>query len=635
MTDSFPVKRGLQMISKNHKKYLTILLINILIFLSLSCICSADTILARGNRKELKLSGKIIELRKGKVSILGEDGKITNVNWDNIVSITIGDQVFVTLATEERVFGSLKLENGQVIINSASMGIIKSDQAKIVAIERKKQEVSPSLAILPQEMSAKTGAEMPPASHQKPLGENLAKAGKEQQSSRPLSKEVVAQPFPSPAPTLLNSAELEDTVIEVWNGTRAKNLAHQTQSLLRQEGFWVAKIGNYVDFGATKTMIYYRPGAERVARELARKVFPGAGLETSMELKKDIDIRILLGADLLERPQLMTRPENGSPPASPFSETPPATDELMATVRGKGDQSAPSAEGTQEENKEEGKKETEKATEAGKKPTTIGEQEEKHVDETFVRDEKVVLPQGKLDTELNVSYIDNSHLNYLGARDRTLDFPVTLRYGITNKLLGLVTVPVAIGWAEIPGETKTTIHQTAGLGDISFGLQYQVLTERVIRPDVALFLLAGSDTGKGGYLLPITLTPLGTGFWQINPGISFVKTVDPVVLFGSLSYTHFFDRAGFQPGEAINPVLGTGFAINDETAISFKLAGSFMTWPRFHGDYFGSLLTPFSFYFTVDKYITNNSYLEPVVGIGLTSDAPNFSFGLTYVCRWF
>ena len=66
-------------------------------------------------------------------------------------------------------------------------------------------------------------------------------------------------------------------------------------------------IGNHVDFSAAKTMIYYRPGAERVAREVARTVFPGAGLKPSKKLKKGMDIKILLGGDLLQRPQLMAR----------------------------------------------------------------------------------------------------------------------------------------------------------------------------------------------------------------------------------------------------------------------------------------------------------------------------------------
>ncbi|MBM4294111.1 MAG: transporter [Deltaproteobacteria bacterium] len=414
----------------------------------------ADLISTNIDNKEIKVSGKVIDLKNGKVSLLGDDGNITDINWNNINSLIISDRVFVTFTTDERIFGSLKLENGKILINSASMGVIKSTPNNVIAIERKKREISPGLNISPRE---------------------------------------------------------------------------------------------------------------------------------------------------------------------------------MAVIRGKGQLPSPPAETRQEDRTTA----PTKASESVKNLTTIGERGEKRPEETFVRADKVVLPKGKLETELNVSYYDNSPLGLLGSRDRTLIFPLTARYGITNKLLGLVTVPLAIGWREIPGETKTKTHAASGLADISFGLQYQILTERVVRPDLMFFLLASSNTGKGGYQLPTTQTPLGTGFWQINPGLSFVKTVDPVVIFGSLSYTHFFEKSGFQPGEAINPVLGTGFAVNDEVAISFKLAGSCITRARYRGEEFGRVLTPFSFYFALDKYITNKSYLEPSVGIGLTTDAPDFSFGLSYVHRWF
>ena len=71
----------------------------------------------------------------------------------------------------------------------------------------------------------------------------------------------------------------------------------------------MAKIGNHLDFGATKTVIYYGPGAERVARAVASAFFPGAELEPSLKLKQGTDVKILLGADLLARPQLMARLE--------------------------------------------------------------------------------------------------------------------------------------------------------------------------------------------------------------------------------------------------------------------------------------------------------------------------------------
>ena len=156
-------------------------------------------------------------------------------------------------------------------------------------------------------VAAKTEAEPPAARYQEPLGASQATAGPVQPPLAPKSKEVAAQPLTSPAPTPLTAAELMDTAIEVRNGTWTKNLARQTRSRLSQEGFTVAMIGNHVDFGAAKTIIYYRPGAERVARAVGATVFPPAELEPNLKLKKGMDIKILLGADLLKRPQLMAR----------------------------------------------------------------------------------------------------------------------------------------------------------------------------------------------------------------------------------------------------------------------------------------------------------------------------------------
>ncbi|MFA4902018.1 MAG: LytR C-terminal domain-containing protein [Desulfobaccales bacterium] len=134
------------------------------------------------------------------------------------------------------------------------------------------------------------------------------------QNALPQEKTAPSQP---PAPVAqtprprsfepLTASELEYTAIEVLNGTRTPHLARRTRTLLDLEGFSVARIGNYINFGAEKTIIYYRPEAQRVARVLGETLFPGAGLEPSMKLHKDIAVKILLGADLLERPQLMAR----------------------------------------------------------------------------------------------------------------------------------------------------------------------------------------------------------------------------------------------------------------------------------------------------------------------------------------
>jgi Flp pilus assembly protein TadD len=115
----------------------------------------------------------------------------------------------------------------------------------------------------------------------------------------------VTRKLPTPEP--LTAAELIGTPIEVRNGTWTRNLAHEVRSLLNLEGFTVAVIGNHIDFGAKKTIIYYRPGTEKVARALASKFFPMATLESSEKLNKDMGVKILLGADLLQYPNLMAR----------------------------------------------------------------------------------------------------------------------------------------------------------------------------------------------------------------------------------------------------------------------------------------------------------------------------------------
>ncbi len=123
-------------------------------------------------------------------------------------------------------------------------------------------------------------------------------------------------PPPTPAKTLVQpgvtlaaptAAELIASVIEIRNGTRSRMLAHQTRDRLSQQGFHVGMIGNHIDFGAETTVIYYRPGTEKVAQALDSQIFPGAPLVESYKLRKGVAIKILLGRDLLAQPQTMAR----------------------------------------------------------------------------------------------------------------------------------------------------------------------------------------------------------------------------------------------------------------------------------------------------------------------------------------
>jgi Tfp pilus assembly protein PilF len=157
----------------------------------------------------------------------------------------------------------------------------------------------------PKLLTAPAAAKQQAKQSQTVSQENAVQHQRQSQFSAPRAQAPAPRARAPLAP--LTCAELVDTAIEVRNGTHAPLLARQTRTLLNLKGFTVAKIGNHIDFGAEKTTIYYRPEAERVARALSSTLFPGAGLEPDMKLPHDITVKILLGADLLERPQLMAR----------------------------------------------------------------------------------------------------------------------------------------------------------------------------------------------------------------------------------------------------------------------------------------------------------------------------------------
>ena len=54
-------------------------------------------------------------------------------------------------------------------------------------------------------------------------------------------------------------------------------------------------------------MIYYWPGAEKVARALSSEFFPGAQLTPNSGLNHGMAIKVLLGSDLLDKSKLMSR----------------------------------------------------------------------------------------------------------------------------------------------------------------------------------------------------------------------------------------------------------------------------------------------------------------------------------------
>lgn len=336
----------------------------------------------------------------------------------------------------------------------------------------------------------------------------------------------------------------------------------------------------------------------------------------------------------------------------------------LASVRGKGTESSSggktdpirNANGTQTSSQN-----STKAAEADSKSSrdipTIGEKTPERIpEEMFLRGEKVLIPKGRGEIELNLTYVNRDKTDLFGAdKTRSLVPALTGRYGITNDLMAFATIPFVFNWHEVPGEgesSSTRNYRNAGLGDIFFGLNYQLLYESIKWPSLMLSLSAKSNTGKSPYVMPDYREKLGTGHWEISPGFSLVRTIDPVVLFGSFYYTYSFSRMINQasetaegeeqitrvrkkPGDSVNLVLGTGFAFNEKVTMSFRTVGSFIFRDQINNRETGELQTPFYQYIILDYLFQKYGYLEPAIAFGLTRDASDFLLSLSYVYRFY
>src|SRR6185295_9692462 len=90
-----------------------------------------------------------------------------------------------------------------------------------------------------------------------------------------------------------------------------------------------------------------------------------------------------------------------------------------------------------------------------------------------------------------------------------------------------------------------------------------------------------SDTGTGPFDVPIDENsglekelPTGSGFWAVQPSLSWIAPSDPAVFFGNFSYLWSLERdtnarfGRIDPGDAIGVSLGGAVGLNERTSLS-------------------------------------------------------------------
>jgi len=246
---------------------------------------------------------------------------------------------------------------------------------------------------------------------------------------------------------------------------------------------------------------------------------------------------------------------------------------------------------------------------------------------------------------------------------------LAFRYGLNNRLELEAKVPYVyrsdstISREIGAGSDSDRVFNTSSkaLGDVEIAARYQLNQGGGSWPYLIGSLRFKSRTGKdpfevitdcvtrcegpeNGTGLPLEL-PTGSGFYSVQPGLTWLFPSDPAVFFGGINYTHSFKRTNlnrqilngeFQPigtvapGDVLGLNFGMGLALNEKTSLSLGIELNSVDRTRQNGapvqgsvrTQLASLLMGYSYRQSKDTTFNLS------VSAGLTQDTPDLTVGI-------
>lgn len=266
---------------------------------------------------------------------------------------------------------------------------------------------------------------------------------------------------------------------------------------------------------------------------------------------------------------------------------------------------------------------------------------------------------------LDAIFLGNIKLD--NVKSDTVQFDVTGRYGVSDRLQFDFNAPFLYrsstfesagvgGSAVTTGERDVT---NADIGDVSAGAYYRLFPETPTTPDVVFNVRVKAPTGKHPYGIKFTKVndvsapddlPTGNGLWSLTTGLTFVKTVDPAILFANIGYSHNFSRkfsdisgspntktsGEIDLGDSYQIGGGFAFALSDRMSTSMSYAHRFSQKARIKtagsgwDSVTGSDASAGSLNFGVTYAMSEQLSMVANVGMGVTPDAPDVTVGIKF-----
>ncbi|WP_246024933.1 acetate kinase [Paraburkholderia dinghuensis] len=259
-------------------------------------------------------------------------------------------------------------------------------------------------------------------------------------------------------------------------------------------------------------------------------------------------------------------------------------------------------------------------------------------------------------------------INVSEVKTTTLTGGVAMRYGITNRMEFEVRVPYVyqtndtVGRQIFTGAAANSVISSNGngIGDVEMTMRYQFNQGGPDKFYYVGWLRLKTDTGKSPFDVVTDCTttcisnttgtglplqqPTGSGFWAIQPGLTWLFPTDPVVFFGNFSYLHSFGKdetltlrngatqflGNVQPGDIWGFNIGMGLALNEKASVSIGYDQSIILPTSQNGQtvpgsvrvVLGTLLIGYSY------RLSPTTTLNFSIGAGLTRDTPDVTLTL-------
>lgn len=283
---------------------------------------------------------------------------------------------------------------------------------------------------------------------------------------------------------------------------------------------------------------------------------------------------------------------------------------------------------------------------------TIGTDEDKAEQEkavlTAAGREYTMMQQGKVEMQYGLSYSYVSSNEIVSSTriepraNHTITNSINVQYGLLKNVAVGVNLPYVYAYDKTG---SASAKKTSDMGDISLNLSYQPFKTSSDLPNTTITMGATLPTGRSPYKINRdTDLSTGGGHYGVSLGVNMSKSVDPAMIYGSVSCGYSFERDGLnqyingamldgvEPGMSYHAAFGLAYSISYALSMNVSFNYGYGSTTVYHFSNAADSRTPSystaSLGIGIGWRVSQLTTLSLGLSIGLTNNDSDFGFSL-------